>query len=146
MQTSYKPNDQPTVSMIIYFDGVCGLCSRFVDFVIKRDPEKKFRFSPLQGKHFEELQTKYSWVEGQNSIVLLFRMVNRDVIFFRSRAVFFVLAELGGFWKFVSWLRMIPQPLTDFGYRIVAKIRYRIFGKKETCRIPTPEERALFLD
>lgn len=146
MQTHYKPNDQPTVSRIVFFDGVCGLCSRFVDFVIKRDSEKKFRFSPLQGKHFEELKAKYSWVEGQNSIVVVFRVVNRDVVLMRSRAVFFVLSELGGFWSAVACLRHIPQPITDLGYQIVAKIRYRLFGKKESCRLPTPEERTLFLD
>jgi predicted DCC family thiol-disulfide oxidoreductase YuxK len=146
MQSSYKPNDQPTVSMVLYFDGVCGLCSRFIDFVMKRDTEKLFRYSPLQGKSFEDLKNKYPWVEGQNSIVLVFRMVNRDVVLFRSRAVFFVLNELGGGWKVLSWVKIIPAPITDLGYRIVSKLRYRIFGKKESCRIPTPEERSLFLD
>ncbi|MES2310482.1 MAG: DCC1-like thiol-disulfide oxidoreductase family protein [Verrucomicrobiota bacterium] len=146
MQTSYKPNDQPTVSMIIFFDGVCGLCSHFVDFVMKRDAEKKFRFATLQGKHFEDLKSKYPWLEGQDSIVISFRMVNRDVILMRSRAIFFVLNELGGAWKSVAWLKVFPAFLTDLGYRIVAKIRYKIFGKKETCRIPTPAERAFFLN
>jgi predicted DCC family thiol-disulfide oxidoreductase YuxK len=146
MQTTYKPNDQPTVSMVVFFDGVCGLCNHFVDFVMKRDSEKKFRYSTLQGRHFEELKSKYPWLEGQDSIVISFRMVNRDVILMRSRAVFFVLNELGSFWRVVAWMRIVPSPVTDLGYRIVAKIRYKIFGKKETCRIPSPAERVLFLD
>lgn len=146
MQSAYKPNDQPTVSIVIFFDGVCGLCNRFVDFVIKRDSGRIFRFSPLQGKNFEELRGKYPWVEGQNSIVVLFRIVNRDVVFFRSRAVFFILNELGGGWKILSILKVIPAPITDLVYRIISKIRYRLFGKKESCRLPTPEERTVFLD
>ncbi len=146
MQSAYKPNDQPTVSMVLFFDGVCGLCSRFIDFVMKRDTGRIFRYSPLQGKHFEELKTKYPWVDGQNSIVLVCRIVNRDVVLFRSRAVFFVLNELGGGWKVISWLKIVPAPMTDLGYRMVSSLRYRIFGKKESCRLPTPAERALFLD
>lgn len=89
---------------------------------------------------------KYPWVEGQNSIVVLFRIVNRDVVFFRSRAVFFILNELGGGWKILSMFKVIPAPITDLVYRIISMIRYRVFGKKVSCRLPTSEERTLFLD
>lgn len=125
---------------IIYFDGVCGLCNGFVDFVMKIDKQGLFQFSPLQSDYAKtHLPAEYT----QNLDSVVFQTEGK--IFRKSKAVFMILEDLGGPWKTVSGLKVLPEGFTNWGYDLVAKYRYRIFGKKETCRLPTPEERARFI-
>ncbi|TWT63852.1 thiol-disulfide oxidoreductase DCC family protein [Rubinisphaera italica] len=127
---------------VLFFDGVCGMCNAFVDFIMKRDPHGHFRFAALQGETARQLVTGDDR-EQLKSVVLLLD----GQLFRKSSAVVRVLWEMGSFWSLLgSLLWLIPRPLRDFCYRFVAKIRYRIFGKKEACRLPTPEERSRFLD
>ncbi len=126
---------------VVFFDGVCGMCNHFVDFLLKYDHKQIFLFAPLQGEaaklHLEKTDT-----EDLKSIVL----IKNGKTFRHSAAVVQVLCSLSGFWKMAGYtLWIIPGPLRDLGYRLVAKVRYRIFGKKASCRLPTPEERARFL-
>lgn len=126
---------------IIFFDGYCGLCNGFVDFVIARDHKKTFRYATLQGATAARLLSKED-VENLNSVVVF---VHQQT-FRKSRAVLQVFSDLGGRWKTLSFFGFLPTPLLDFFYDIVAKNRYRWFGKREVCRLPSKEERALFLD
>jgi predicted DCC family thiol-disulfide oxidoreductase YuxK len=126
---------------IVFFDGVCGLCNHFVDFVLNRDHRGVFRFAPLQGetarRHLAEAD-----VRDLKTMVLL----DRDGVFRKSTAVLRVLSRLGGGWRLLAaLLRLIPRPLRDIGYAVVARTRYSIFGRKETCRMPTPAERGRLL-
>ncbi len=135
------PTGPETGPPILFFDGVCGLCSRAVDFVIARDPEGVFRFAPLQG---ETARTML----GEADIAALETMVvaTDKGLYRRSSAAVRILWRLGPFWRLCGWLLwIIPRPLRDLGYSTVAKTRYRLFGKHETCRLPTPEERERFL-
>ena len=126
---------------IIFFDGVCGLCNRFVDSLLKRDTQAVFLFAPLQGETAQRLLSKND-TETLGSIVLW----EQGRTFRRSTAVVQVLWKLGGVWAWLGWgLWIIPKPLRDLGYKLVAASRYRLFGKKETCRLPTSEERSRFL-
>ena len=126
---------------IIFFDGVCGLCNRFVDSLLKRDTQAVFLFAPLQGETAQTLLSKND-TETLDSIVFW----ERGKTFRRSTAVMRVLRKLSGIWACLGWgLWIIPKPLRDLGYKLVAVNRYRLFGKKETCRLPTPEERSRFL-
>jgi predicted DCC family thiol-disulfide oxidoreductase YuxK len=126
---------------IIFYDGVCGLCNRFVDSLLKRDTQALFLFAPLQGETAQRLLSK-SDTEMLGSIV--FREQGRT--FRRSTAVVRVFRKLGGVWACLGWgLWIVPKPLRDLGYKLVAVNRYRLFGKKETCRLPTPQERSRFL-
>jgi predicted DCC family thiol-disulfide oxidoreductase YuxK len=126
---------------IVFFDGVCGLCNRFIDFVIKRDRAGVFRFAPLQGETARE-RLPAADVRDVNTMVL----VDEQGVFRKSTAATRILLRLGGAWSLVGGtLRLIPPPLRDAGYSLVARYRYRIFGKKETCRMPTPAERGRFL-
>ncbi len=143
---SKSTSSASSCSVIIYFDGVCGLCHRFVNFVIRRDPSHLIRFAPLQGKTFAQLLERSPWLEGTDSLVVTIRVVNREAIYIRSRGVLMVLAELPAPWRWLGVFRVIPAFVMDLGYKLVSKFRYRIFGKKETCRIPTSEEREWFLD
>ncbi|GAB4149129.1 MAG: thiol-disulfide oxidoreductase DCC family protein [Planctomycetaceae bacterium] len=126
---------------MIYFDGVCGLCNRSIDFVLPRDRDKIFRFSPLQGETARK-QLKPSDTERLGSIILQ----EGKQVYRHSTAVVRILRKLGGVWAFLAVLLwVIPWPVRHVGYKIVAACRYRLFGKKETCRMPTPEERERFL-
>ncbi len=126
---------------ILFFDGVCGLCNRAVDFLLVRDASHVFLFAPLQG---ETAAARLSAEDTKtiDSIVLL----DGRLSYRRSAAVVRVLWRLGGVWKlFGGLLWLIPRPLRDVGYKLVARTRYRLFGKKETCRLPTADERSRFL-
>jgi predicted DCC family thiol-disulfide oxidoreductase YuxK len=126
---------------IIFFDGVCGLCNQFVDFVIRRDRAELFRFAPLQGETARERLPEAD-LRDLNTVVLW----EAQGVFRKSTAAARILARLGGAWRFAGALiRVIPRPLRDVGYTLVARYRYALFGKKETCRVPTPAERSRFL-
>lgn len=138
--------DRPT--NVVFFDGVCGLCNRFVDFVLSRDRQGAIRFAPLQG------ETARRGVRGEGrgassetrSLDTIVWLDSSSREFVRSAAAVRVLWRLGGVWSLIGWLLwLIPRPLRDVGYRLVAANRYRWFGKKETCRLPSPAERERFL-
>lgn len=126
---------------VLYFDGVCGLCNRAVDFVLRHDRRATFRFAPLQG---ETAAANLSGTDTAdlNSMVL----ATQQGTFRRSAAVVRILWLLGSFWWLLGWmLWVVPAPLRNIGYNFVARVRYRVFGKRETCRLPAPEERERFL-
>lgn len=127
---------------ILFFDGVCGLCNRFVDFVLKYDRHGRVAFAPLQGST-AAASLPDDLVRGLDTVVFL----DGDRCQTRSSAIVRIFWRLGGAWSFLGTLLwLIPKPIRDVGYKIVARSRYRLFGQKETCRLPTPEERARFLD
>ena len=126
---------------IIFFDGVCGLCNRFVDFVLPRDRRQEFRFAPLQGETARRYLASEE-IAALKTVVL----VDETGVHRQSTAVLRVLKRLGGGWPLLSRiLQLVPTPLRDVGYRLVARNRYRLFGKKDACRMPTPEERGRLL-
>lgn len=127
---------------ILFFDGVCNLCNSSVDFIIRRDKQRVFRFASLQGTTAHNLVPQYAEEAGLSTVVL----ITEEGQFVRSTAVGHVLKRLGGFWKILGSLFLIlPAGFRDWLYKAVAKRRYRLFGKKDSCRLPTPEERELFL-
>lgn len=127
---------------VLFFDGVCGFCNKSINFVMERDRQGTFRFAPLQGITAEEFLSP-EIRENLDSVVY----ARGDERFTKSAAAVRVLWQLGGIWWLLgSLLWLIPKPLRDLGYNGVAKVRYRLFGKHDTCRIPTPEERDRFLD
>ncbi len=138
--------DRPT--NVLFFDGVCGLCNRSVDFVLSRDRRGAIRVAPLQGETArravrDEGRGASSETRSFDTVVWL-DSSGRE--FVRSAAAVRVLWQLGGIWWLIGWLLwLIPRPLRDVGYRIVAANRYRWFGRKETCRLPSPAERERFL-
>lgn len=128
---------------IILFDGVCNLCNSAVQFIIKRDHKNRFRFASLQssiGQHYLRI---YSINEpGVYSVILI---KNRKV-YDRSAAVLEISRDLSGLWPVFYSLKVIPSFLRDAVYRMVAKSRYRIFGKMDQCMIPSRELNAKFLE
>ncbi len=128
---------------IVFFDGVCGLCNRAVDFLLRIDRARRLRYAPLQGATAARLLPREAIApDAPGSIV--FR--ERGRLFTRSDAVLRIGVALGGLWSCVAILYAIPRPIRDFVYRWVARNRYEWFGKQDACRLPTPEEKPFFLD
>lgn len=127
---------------ILLFDGVCNLCNGTVQFVIKRDERKRFRFAALQSASGQALLKKLGLpAQHFNTVVL----IHGNTYFVKSTAVLRILKELGGLWKLCYALTIIPRPVRDFVYDMVAKTRYRVFGKQDECMVPTPEVKERFI-
>ena len=130
---------------IIFFDGVCNLCNGFVNFVIDIDKKGKFRFASLQSPEASEYLSGFpDIVTGDNpdSVVLL---TPEGRVFTESEAVLNAAGVLGGGWSLLKVFKILPRSFRDSIYRWVARNRYRWFGKRDVCRMPTPELRERFL-
>ena len=134
--------DSADTRPVAFFDGVCNLCNGTVNFLIDHDRHSRLRFAPLQGSTFAALAADRPELRGIDSFVL--RQGAR--VHVRSSAAVRILMALGGPWRLFGALLAIPKPLRDRLYDFVARRRYRWFGKSESCRMPTPELRARFLD
>lgn len=133
----------PNNHIVVLFDGVCNLCSGSVQFIIKRDKKGIFRFASLQSGYARNQLLKL----GSPSSELYSIMVLEDgVLYERSDAILKIVANLGGFWSALNGFKIIPRFLRDAMYNLIAKNRYRIFGKKDQCMIPTPELKARFIE
>lgn len=127
---------------LIFFDGICGLCNRFVDFVLQRDKREQFVFASLQGKTAAEHAEELAKVTGFVSIAL----VDQDGAHFRSEAVLRVLRGLGGHWALLASIGyLIPAFIREHVYCYVAQNRYRWFGRLGSCRVPRSGERGRLL-
>lgn len=131
---------------VVLYDGLCGVCNRFNRFVLDRDPGGRFAFAALQSPTAGALLAPHGATpDDLDTLWVIAREGGSERALARSDAVFFVLRELGGFWRAVAWLRALPRPLRDLGYRIFARSRYRLLGRHETCPLPRPGEAERFL-
>lgn len=126
---------------IIMFDGVCNLCNGLVQFIIKNDSREKFKFASLQSSVASSLIDELSLDNNLETLVY----VRNGIGLVRSRAALAILVDLGGLWTCGYLFYCVPRFISDFVYRLIAKSRYRVFGKKEVCMIPTPETEHRFL-
>ncbi|GAA0301425.1 putative DCC family thiol-disulfide oxidoreductase YuxK [Gracilibacillus halotolerans] len=127
---------------IILFDGVCNFCNQSVQFIIKRDPKQQFQFASLQSDIGEKLIKEYKIPEQLDSLII----IENKKYFTMSTAALKIARHLQGPIRFLYVLIVIPKPIRDFVYKIVAKNRYKWFGKRESCMIPSPEDKKRFLD
>ena len=128
---------------IILFDGVCNLCNTSVQFVLKRDKKKRFLFASLQGKAGQEILKQFNLpADIFNSFILL----EGNRVYTRSAAALRVARLLSGGWKLLYSLIIVPKFIRDAVYNWIARNRYKWFGKREECMIPTPELKERFLD
>lgn len=117
---------------IILFDGICIFCDSFIKFIVQRDNKKNFQLSFLQSTSAEKLSRKYNFnIEQKNLSSVIF--IKDGKVFKKSSAVIEIINELGGAWRLVKLLLIIPQKLRDFFYDFFGRNRYRWFGKKELC-------------
>ncbi len=132
-------NDNP----LILFDGVCNFCNYWVNFSIKRDKKKKLRFAPLQGETARKLLSQFGLNPDKLSSVIL---IEKRKIYTQSSAAFRLCKHLDGAWKLGYGLMIIPKFIRDFFYNIIARNRYKWFGKREECMVPTLEMKERFLN
>lgn len=136
---------------ILLYDGVCGLCNRLVQFVLRRDRSAVFRFASLQSEFAAQTLARHG-VDSKLETVYVVPDADppkqqTESLLQRSDAIIFVLTKLGGIWPAAAFLlRLIPHPVCDWGYDLVARHRYRLFGRYEACPLPSPESRSRFLD
>ncbi|HEX5024842.1 MAG TPA: thiol-disulfide oxidoreductase DCC family protein [Agriterribacter sp.] len=132
-----------TIGPVILFDGVCNLCNGSVQFIIRKDTKSRFYFSSLQGRTGQELLQQFHLPATDfNSFVL----VEGDKVYTESTAVLRVFKLLGGAWSVLFAGIIIPRFIRDAMYRLIAKNRYKWFGKREHCMLPTPALKKRFLD
>ena len=136
-----QPDTEPPDS-VVFFDGVCGLCNHTINLLLNLDRKHRLRFAPLQGT------TAQNCVPAEARTEMKSFVFSRDGhLYYRSAALVRILIRLGGIYAVLgSILWIIPGPLRDIAYRVVSACRYRVFGKHDSCRLPTPAERAKFLD
>ncbi len=129
---------------IVLFDGVCNFCNDSVRFIIKRDKNDLFRFASLQSSLGQKL-TKERGIDTTkiDSIILI---KPAEAYYIKSDAALNIAKKLSALYPLLSLFLVLPRGFRDFFYDIIARNRYKWFGKKEACPMPTPEERAKFLD
>lgn len=125
---------------IVFFDGVCNLCNGFINFIFTRNNDESIKVASLQGETAKQTLTEDEINELSTVIYL-----REGKKYYRSRAVIFVLNDMGLPYSLALVFLALPDLLRDFIYDFIAKNRYRFFGKKDLCRLPTPEERNRFL-
>ena len=141
------------MSAVVLFDGVCNFCNSSVNFVIEHDRDGYFKFAPLQSDAGIELANKYGLRSDEagdgsagdlipiDSVIL----VEDGSAYTHSTAALRIVRRLGGFWSWLYAFIVVPRPIRDFFYKLFARYRYRIFGRKDECMLPSPEVRARFL-
>lgn len=125
---------------IVLFDGVCNLCNGLVKFIIRHDRRGVVRFSSLQS-HFARTILNEKSLETDSVIYL-----TEEKALIRSDAILYMFRDMGGLWKLLYGFIVVPKFIRDFFYDLVARNRYRIFGKRETCMVPTPDMKERFLE
>lgn len=129
---------------IVVFDGVCLLCNRWVDFLLRHDRVGRYRLAAMQGNHGRRLLLTHGLSADDPSSFLL---VQDGLGFTDTEALIRVLAGLGRGWQIVAWMiRAVPRFVRDPTYRWVARHRYRLFGRRTHCRLPDPAYVGRFLD
>jgi predicted DCC family thiol-disulfide oxidoreductase YuxK len=127
-------------SEILFFDGICGLCNRTVDFLLSRDRHHRIHFAPLQGRVASAVLSARIRLD-LNTVIFW----NKGRTLTRSSAVLRSLSLVGLPWSMTRVLLLLPRVIRDFAYDLVASNRYAWFGKRETCRMPSPDERQKIL-
>jgi len=128
---------------LVCFDGVCSICNGWVNFLIKRDHQKILRYTPLQNERISKILIDFK-IDPREIDTMIF--IKDGIAYKKSNAILEILKTINYFSGAIFLLRMFPLLLRDFFYNLIAPNRYRISSKKDSCRIPTPEERDLFID
>ena len=127
---------------ILLFDGVCNLCDGAVQFVIKHDSKNKLRFAALQSEIGQQILEHFNLPKEDIFSVIL---VENEKVYLRSNAALRMYKNMGGLWQALYFFIIVPRPIRDLVYDFIAKNRYKWFGEKEECMIPTPELQSRFL-
>lgn len=141
MSSEHQSNEQQVQPPIIFFDGVCGMCNAFVSLILRADRNQTFLFAPLQGSTARAMLPPLGDDARHWSMIY----VDARGVHDQSDASLEVYRRLGGFWGLLGLLRWVPGSVRNPVYRVIARNRYRWFGKRDVCRIPSEAEQARFL-
>jgi predicted DCC family thiol-disulfide oxidoreductase YuxK len=128
---------------IILFDGVCNFCNRTVNIIIEHDLDAQFQFAASQSTAGIDILQKFNLNQTSTASVVL---IDNEKVYTKTDAVIQIAKQLSGWPRLLMGLKIIPKFLRDFGYDLIAKNRYRLFGKRATCRMPEASERHRFLE
>ncbi|OCA87155.1 thiol-disulfide oxidoreductase DCC family protein [Pseudobacillus wudalianchiensis] len=126
---------------VVLFDGECNFCDSSVQFIIKNDPKGMFHFASLQSETGQELLKKHHVPSDIDSMIL----IEGDKVYYKSAAALRICRHLKGAWKLLYAFIIVPRPIRNIAYDFIAKNRYKWFGKKESCMLPSPSVRARFI-
>ena len=127
---------------VLFFDGVCVMCNGIVRRLLRIDRSHEFYFAPLQGETAAAARSRYPQIPSTLETMVY---LEEGRVYLRSAGVLRVARLLPYPWKVLSWFRILPSFITDLIYELVARSRYRVFGKYEQCAVPSAEDRARFL-
>ena len=129
-------------SYIVIFDGVCNFCNGSVNFIINRDPDAKFVFTPMQSNLAEELMLKHQIDNADIDTLLL---IKGNEYFLFSSAALEITKDLSGMWWLLIVFKIVPAPIRDYFYKLFARNRYKLFGRKDICMVPTNDVKDRFV-
>ncbi|MDA1353733.1 MAG: DCC1-like thiol-disulfide oxidoreductase family protein [bacterium] len=132
-------NKKDNKERIVFFDGVCGLCNGWVDFLLDIDSNSRLKFSPLQG---EKAKLSLKGIQEQLDTVVYYK---NHQVFTKSTAILEILKDMGGLWSLIYIFKVIPKVFRDALYKAVSKNRYKLFGQSDACRMPSSDERKRFI-
>jgi predicted DCC family thiol-disulfide oxidoreductase YuxK len=127
---------------VILFDGVCNLCNGAVQFIIRRDKKNVFRFASLQSDPAKKMMASAGLPPDKLDSIIV---IKNNRVYRESDAAIEIAKEFSGGWKLLSWFGIFPKIVRDPAYRLIARYRYRLFGKRDICMIPTPDLKSKFL-
>jgi len=127
---------------VIIFDGVCNFCNGAVNFIIKHDSNKIFSFTPMQSDLAKELIEKY---KIDNVGFDTFLLIKNNKCYLWTDAALEITRDLTGFWRVLIIFKIIPRPIRDYFYRLFARNRYALFGRKESCMVPSDDVKSRFV-
>jgi predicted DCC family thiol-disulfide oxidoreductase YuxK len=128
---------------IILFDGICNFCNFWINFILKRDKKKVFLFAPLQSGAGQSYLKKFKLNQTHFDTFIL---IEGDKYYTMSDAAIIIAKNLSGPAKLLYLLKVLPKSLRDWGYSVIAKNRYKLFGERDTCRLPEPGEKERFIE
>jgi predicted DCC family thiol-disulfide oxidoreductase YuxK len=134
-----------SADLVLLFDGLCGFCDKSVQHIFKYDKKGTMMFAPLQSDFAKEVLDRHPRFKSIDSMIVVERHGNTETAYARSAAALRIASYLGGIHSLANVLRIIPPRIRDVFYKLFAKNRYRLFGKKEACPIPTKEQRARYI-
>ena len=142
-----QPTGGAAWERLVLFDGVCAFCDASVRWLMERDPAGRLKYAPLQGPTAAAVRGRHSQVpDDLDTLVYVEAGAGGERVALRSAALLRICEQLQPPPRWLVLLRALPRPLADLLYRAFAHLRYRLFGKNDACRVPTPEERTRFLD
>ena len=133
---------------VLLYDGLCGFCDGAVQFILRHDRRGTLKFATLQSDFARAVVARHPEIADVDSLVLVERDGEADWenVYVRSEGALRVARYLGGWWHMTRVVAVAPRFLRDWAYDAFARVRYRVFGRHDTCPIPTPEQRARFID